>query len=52
MPAIGGNDKIYGSNNLTGNQLLIGGVYDDFILSGHNIGGDITIYGDNRVLNG
>ena len=52
MPSIGGNDKIYGSSNLTGNSLLIGGVFDDLILSGDNIGGDVTIYGDNRVLNG
>ena len=43
----GGNDIIYGSNNLPNGQLIAGGPYDDKIWSGNNIGTAVSIYGDN-----
>ena len=44
---MGGNDKIYGGDDLPGPQTLVGGVYDDQIWSGDQIIGDLKIYGDN-----
>ena len=48
----GGNDRIYGSNNLTNGQFIAGGTYDDMIWSGSNIGVSVQIYGDNPVNTG
>ena len=42
----GGEDKIYGSDNLLNDQFIHGGKGNDFIMSGNNTGGDIKIYGD------
>ena len=47
IPILGGNDKIYGSDNLTAAQTIAGGTYDDWIWSGTNIMGAVKIYGDN-----
>ena len=47
IPTLGGNDKIYGSDNLTGTQTIAGGTYNDWIYSGTNVVGAIKIYGDN-----
>ena len=47
IPILGGNDKIYGSDNLTGDQTIAGGTYNDWIWSGTNVMGAVKIYGDN-----
>ena len=47
IPVLGGNDKIYGSDNLTGTQTIAGGTYNDWIYSGTDVMGAIKIYGDN-----
>ena len=47
IPVLGGNDKIYGSDNLTGDQTIAGGTYNDWIYSGRDTMGVIKIYGDN-----
>ena len=44
----GGNDKIYGGDDLPGAQTLVGGVKDDQIWSGDLIVGDLKVYGDNK----
>ena len=44
---LGGNDTIFGGDNLLGDQILVGGVYDDNIFAGDDIDGDIKVYGDN-----
>ena len=46
-PILGGNDKIYGGDDITGTQTIAGGTYDDLIYSGTNVSDDITIFGDN-----
>ena len=46
-PILGGNDKIYGGDDIAGDQTIAGGTYDDTIWSGTNVTGDITIFGDN-----
>ena len=46
-PILGGNDKIYGGDDIIGTQTIAGGTYDDTIWSGSNVTGDITIFGDN-----
>ena len=47
IPIQGGNDKIYGSNNLIDGQFIAGGTYDDMIWTGSNIGSTMSIFGDN-----
>ena len=47
IPILGGDDRIYGSDNLAGAQFITGGTYNDFIMSGTNVMGPIAIYGDN-----
>ena len=42
----GGEDKIYGSDNLLDDQLIHGGKGNDWIWTGNNIGGDINVAGD------
>ena len=49
-PILGGNDKIYGGDDIAGTQTIAGGTYDDTIFSGFNVVGDITIFGDNDAL--
>lgn len=44
---LGGNDKIYGGNDMVATQTIAGGTFDDQIWSGSNVSGDIKIYGDN-----
>ena len=34
-PELGGDDKIYGGNEVGGSQILVGGPYSDKIYSGH-----------------
>ena len=46
-PLRGGNDKIYGGNDMVATQTIAGGTFDDQIWSGSNVSGDIKIYGDN-----
>ena len=46
-PTLGGSDKIYGGDDVTGTQTIAGGTYDDTIWSGSNVSGDIKIFGDN-----
>ena len=42
----GGEDKIYGSDNLVDDQNIYGGKGNDWIWTGNNIGGDIVVSGD------
>ena len=49
---LGGYDRIYGGSNAAGTQGLYGGAYDDFIVSGSNNSGTITIFGDNKTADG
>ena len=42
---LGGNDQIWGGDNSSADQLLVGGPYNDKIWSGSD-GTNITIYGD------
>ena len=42
----GGEDKIYGSDNLVDDQSIYGGKGNDWIWTGNNIGGDIVVSGD------
>ena len=55
---LGGNDKIWGGDNLMEGQLISGGWYDDKIWTGNNVGEgsqggplgstfDLLVYGDN-----
>ena len=44
---LGGNDTIFGGDILLGDQILVGGVFDDKIWGGDDIEGDVKIYGDN-----
>ena len=52
VPTLGGNDKIYGGSNISGDQILAGGTFDDKVFSGSDITGSLFIYGDNDVDGG
>lgn len=43
---LGGNDQLWGGDNVLSTQLLVGGPYNDKIWSGSDAAGAITIYGD------
>ena len=45
-PSVGGSDKIYGGSNLL-SSVLVGGIKDDYIVSGDNVTGVTLIYADN-----
>ena len=45
-PELGGDDKIYGGNDVGALQTLVGGPYNDKIYTGHEVTGNILVYGD------
>ena len=44
--ALGGKDKIWGGNRLSGNQIISGGGNDDIIYSGNEVAGLLQVWGD------
>ena len=49
MAAIGGDDKIYGGEGLTGAQSMFGGPGNDFVTVGSNGSSTVLVHGDNPV---